>query len=188
MAKAAEALGVKYITGASGQIKLLVYDEDNTCKGAIAANGVYHSADKIIVAAGASLPALVPGARTDVKAETSVICVIKLEPHEIEKYKDIPIIDDFEQGKPVTLCVDNKLMLSGIIFPPDEDGLIKLCSVRLVTNFENHEHKGASVLHSIGDYPFDGCPQELEVEIREFVRDMIPELADRPFVHTRMCW
>ncbi|KAK6698904.1 hypothetical protein SNK03_011658 [Fusarium graminearum] len=172
MAKAAEAMGVRYITGASGQIKTLVYD-NKTCKGAIAANGQYHSADKIIVSAGASLPALIKGARTDVRAETSVICVIKLAPDEIEKYKDIPIIDDFEQG---------------IIFPPDENGLIKLCSVRLVTNYADHEHTGASVLHSIGDYPFDGCPRELEVEIREFVRDMIPELADRPFVHTRMCW
>ncbi|KAH6965286.1 FAD dependent oxidoreductase [Fusarium venenatum] len=173
MAKAAEAMGVRYITGPSGQIKTLVYDENKTCKGAIAANGRYHFADKIIVSAGASLPALINGARTDVRAETSVICVIKLEPDEIEKYKDIPIIDDFEQG---------------IIFPPDENGLIKLCSVRLVTNYEDHEHAGSSILHSIGDYPFDGCPQELEVEIRQFVRDMMPELADRPFVHTRMCW
>ncbi|RGP60233.1 l-pipecolate oxidase [Fusarium longipes] len=99
MAKAAEDMGVRYITGASGQIKTLVYDQDNTCKGAVAVNGQYHSADKIIVSAGAGLPALLKGARTDVKAETSVICVIQLEPHEIEKYNGIPIIDDFEQGK-----------------------------------------------------------------------------------------
>ncbi|KAG5786006.1 hypothetical protein H9Q73_000306 [Fusarium xylarioides] len=157
---------------ATSQIKELLY-EDGACKGAVAANGEIHRADKVIVAAGAGLPALVEGARTDVRAETSVICVMKLEPHEIEKYKDIPIIDDFEQG---------------IIFPPDENGLIKLCSVRLVTNYFNHVHPGASVLHSVGDYPFDGCPKELEVEIRKFVREMIPELADRPFVHTRQCW
>ncbi|KAF4965462.1 hypothetical protein FSARC_6764 [Fusarium sarcochroum] len=173
MARAAQAKGAKYITGDAGQIKTLVYDHDGTCKGAIAANGQYHFADKVIVAAGASLPALVKGARTDVNAQTSAICVIQLEPHEIEKYKDIPIIDDFEQG---------------IIFPPDENGLIKLCSVRLVTNYKNHEHDDASVLHSVGDYPFDGCPKELEDEIRQFVREMIPELADRPFVHTRICW
>lgn len=99
MAKAAEEMGVKYITGLAGQIKTLEYDENKTCIGAIAANGEFHSADKVIVAAGAGLPALVEGARTDVKAETSVICVIQLEPDEIEKYKDIPIIDDFEQGE-----------------------------------------------------------------------------------------
>lgn len=97
MAKAAEKNGAKYITGHAGQIKELLY-EDGTCKGAVAANGEIHRADKVIVAAGAGLPALVEGARTDVRAETSVICVMKLEPHEIEKYKDIPIIDDFEQG------------------------------------------------------------------------------------------
>lgn len=97
MAIAAQQIGVKYITGDAGQIKTLLY-EDETCTGAIAANGQLHTAEKIIVAAGASLPGLIEGARTDVKAETSAICVIQLEPHEIEKYKDIPIIDDFEQG------------------------------------------------------------------------------------------
>lgn len=76
----------------------------------------------------------------------------------------------------------------GIIFPPDENGLIKLCSVRLVTNYKNHDVPGASILHSVGDYPDDGCPKELEDEIRQFVREMIPELADRPFVTTRLCW
>ncbi|KAF5020378.1 hypothetical protein F66182_7606 [Fusarium sp. NRRL 66182] len=173
MAMAAEAKGVRYMTGSAGQIKALVYDHDGTCKGAIAANGQYHSADKVILATGAGLPALVEGARTDVNAQTSAICVLKLGPDEVDKYKDIPIIDDFEQG---------------IIFPPDENGFIKLCSVRLVTNYMNHGHPGASVLHSVGDYPFDGCPKELEEEMRQFVREMIPELADRPFIHTRLCW
>ncbi|KPM44454.1 hypothetical protein AK830_g2119 [Neonectria ditissima] len=63
--------------------------------GAIAANGEFHTAD-LVVAAGASLPALVDGAGTDVVAQTSAICVIQLEPHEMQKYKDIPIIDDFD--------------------------------------------------------------------------------------------
>ncbi|KAK7423739.1 hypothetical protein QQX98_000929 [Neonectria punicea] len=173
MARAAHALGARYITGHAGHIKKLVYDRDGTCRGAVAANGEFHTADMVVVAAGASLPALVDGAGTDVTAQTSAICVIQLEPHEIEQYKDIPIIDDFEQG---------------ILFPPDEHGLIKLCSVRLVTNYNDHEHPGASVLHSAGDFPYDGCPEELDAEIRQFLRDTLPELADRPFVHTRLCW
>ncbi|KAM6519363.1 hypothetical protein FALCPG4_013003 [Fusarium falciforme] len=173
MAQAAQVKGARYITGDAGHIKKLLYDRDGTCRGAVAANGQLHQADMVVVAAGASLPALVDGANTDVVAQTSAICVIQLEPHEVEKYKDIPIIDDFEQG---------------IIFPPDENGLIKLCSVRLVTNYKNHDVPGASILHSIGDYPDDGCPKELEDEIRQFVREMIPELADRPFVTTRLCW
>ncbi|KAM5345225.1 hypothetical protein ACJ41O_011087 [Fusarium nematophilum] len=173
MAIAAQEKGARYITGDAGHIKKLVYDQDGTCRGAVAANGQFHTADLVVVAAGASLPALVDGANTDVVAQTSAICVIQLEPDEIEKYRDIPIIDDFEQG---------------IIFPPDENGLIKLCSVRLVTNYKNHDVPGSSILHSVGDYPYDGCPKELEDEMRQFVREMIPELADRPFVTTRLCW
>ena len=98
MAKAAEKKGVRYVTGDAGQIKQLYYDQDGTCKGAIAANGHLHRADLVVVAAGASLPALIDAA-SDVVAQTSAICVIKLEPDEIEKYRDIPIIDDFEQGR-----------------------------------------------------------------------------------------
>lgn len=98
MANAAKANGVKYVFGESGHIKKLVYTADGTCTGAVAANGVVHKADIILLASGANTATLVEG-RKEFVAETSVICVIKLEPHEIEKYKDIPIIDDFEQGE-----------------------------------------------------------------------------------------
>lgn len=98
MAQEAQALGVRYIAGDAGQIKKLVYDRDGNCRGAVAANGEYHAADFVVVAAGANLPALIEGAKTDVVAQTSAICVIQLEKDEIDKYRDIPIIDDFEQG------------------------------------------------------------------------------------------
>ncbi|KAI8192175.1 L-pipecolate oxidase [Colletotrichum sp. SAR 10_75] len=172
MANAAKAQGVKYISGEAGYVKKLLYDSDGTCKGAIAADGSIYTADIVVLATGANTATLVD-AKKEVVAQTSVICVMKLEPHEVEKYKDIPIIDDFEQG---------------IIFPPDENGLIKLCSVRLLTNYRNRYVAGASVTHSLGDYPDDGCPKEIEDEMRIFVREMIPELADRPFVSTKLCW
>lgn len=99
MALAAQEKGARYITGDAGHIKKLLYDRDGTCTGVVAANGQVHQADMVVVAAGASLPALVEGAGTDVVAQTSAICVMQLEPHEVDKYKDIPIIDDFEQGE-----------------------------------------------------------------------------------------
>ncbi|KAH7000418.1 FAD dependent oxidoreductase [Ilyonectria destructans] len=173
MATAAQGNGVEYIVGEAGHIKELWYDEDGSCRGAIAANGKVHQADLVVVAAGANLPALVDGAKSDVVAKTSAICVIQLESHEIEEYRDIPIIDNFEKG---------------IIFPPDENGLIKICSARLISNFKNHSVSGASILHSVGDHPYDGCPRELEEEMRQLIREAIPELADRPFVTTRLCW
>lgn len=98
MASAAQGNGVEYIVGEAGHIKELWYDEDGSCRGAIAANGKVHQADLVVVAAGANLPALVDGAKSDVVAKTSAICVIQLESHEIEEYRDIPIIDNFEKG------------------------------------------------------------------------------------------
>ncbi|KAJ9145463.1 FAD dependent oxidoreductase [Pleurostoma richardsiae] len=172
MANAARANGVKYIFGDAGYIKRLVYDASGTCKGAVAADGTVYEADIVLLASGANTGTLVE-AKQEVVAQCSVICVMKLEPEEILKYQNIPIIDDFEQG---------------IIFPPDENGLIKLCSCRCLTNYRNKALPGTSLLHSVGDYPYDGCPKEIEDEMRIFVREMIPELADRPFVSTKLCW
>lgn len=99
MANAARDQGVQYIFGEKGHVKQLFYDRDGTCKGAIAADGTVHRADVVVLATGANTATLVE-AKTEVVAQTSVICVIQLEPHEIEKYRNIPIIDDFDQGKP----------------------------------------------------------------------------------------
>lgn len=76
----------------------------------------------------------------------------------------------------------------GILFPPDENGLLKLCSCRFITNYYNSHTPGASLGHSHQDFPEDGIPRQIEEEMREFVRDLIPELADRPWAMTRMCW
>ncbi|KAF2019454.1 FAD dependent oxidoreductase [Aaosphaeria arxii CBS 175.79] len=171
MANAARANGVKYTCGDAGYVRKLIY-EGTTCKGVITTDGAKHYADLVLLASGANTATLVE-AKEEAEAQCSVICVIKLEPHEVEKYRDIPIIDDFEQG---------------IIFPPDENGFIKLCSCRTLTNYQNKKVPGASILHSLGDYPEDGCPKEIEDEMREFIREMIPELADRPFISTKLCW
>ncbi|KAI0159937.1 FAD dependent oxidoreductase [Hypoxylon sp. FL1284] len=172
MANAARKLGVKYIFGDTGYARKLVYAADGTCTGVITADGATRNADVVVLASGANTASLVE-AKEEVVANSSAIMVIKLEPDEIAKYRDIPIVDDFEQA---------------IIFPPDENGLIKLCSCRNITNYKNASVPGSSVTHSLGDYPYDGCPKEIEDEIRSFVREMIPELADRPLYHSKLCW
>lgn len=98
MANAAKANGVKYITGDSGYVKKLVYDSSGACSGAVAADGTVHTADIVVLSSGANTATLVE-AKDEAYAASSAICVIQLEPHEIEKYKNIPIVDDFEQGK-----------------------------------------------------------------------------------------
>lgn len=79
-------------------------------------------------------------------------------------------------------------MSPGIIFPPDENRLLKVCSCRFLVNYKNSQIPGASIGVSHGDRPHDGIPQEIDKELRSFLHDMAPELANKPWVTTRMCW
>ncbi|CAK7232851.1 hypothetical protein SCUCBS95973_008397 [Sporothrix curviconia] len=174
MANAARAKGARYLSGDAGHVKKIVYDnKTGACTGAVTADGTVHHADLVIVASGANTPRLLPEARLEVEAQCSVICVMQLTDEETAKFANIPIIEDFE---------------AGIMFPPDENNLLKLCSCRTITNYQSTTAPGMSVLHSLGDYPYDGCPAEIEKEMRAFVADIAPELADRAFVSTKMCW
>ncbi|OJJ62980.1 hypothetical protein ASPSYDRAFT_55693 [Aspergillus sydowii CBS 593.65] len=171
-AQAAQANGVKYVSGDAGYVKQLLFNAQGECIGALSANGQTHLADIVIVCTGANTAALVE-AKDEIIARSHCVGVIQLTLEEAEKYKGLPIVDDFEQG---------------ILFPPDENGLLKLCSCRFITNYYNSHITGASLGHSHADYPEDGVPRQIEEEMRSFVRDMIPELADREWVSTRMCW
>lgn len=97
MATAAKANGVKYICGKPGQATKLLYSEDGTCTGVLTADGILHQADWIILAAGAQIGTLID-AKDEVEARASAVTVIQLTAEEAEKYRDIPIVDDFEQG------------------------------------------------------------------------------------------
>ncbi|CAI7611438.1 FAD dependent oxidoreductase [Penicillium manginii] len=171
-AQTAQANGVKYISGDAGFVKQLIYNEAGTCIGALAANRQVHLADVVIICTGANTATLIDS-KDEIIARSHCVGVIQLTPEEVIKYKNLPIVDDFEQG---------------ILFPPDENGLLKICSCRFITNYYNSFIPGASIGHSHEDYPEDGVPRKIEEEMRSFVRDMIPELADREWTSTRMCW
>ena len=199
MAREAEKNGVKYVCGRSGTAVRLIYDDTNgTCTGVLTADGSTHTADLVILANGAQIPMLIE-ARDEVEASGSAVAVIELTPEEAEKYKDIPIIDDFDQGQPKSNffyrksngdCSFNTCMVdfAGIIFPPDHNRLVKICSCRFLVNYKNNQLPGASVGVSHSDRPHDGIPDEIDKELRDFLYDMAPDLANKPWVTTRMCW
>lgn len=96
-AQAAQANGVKYISGDSGYVKKLLFNEQGECIGALSANGQAHLADIVIVCTGANTAALVE-AKDEIIARSHCVGVIQLTHEEAEKYKGLPIVDDFEQG------------------------------------------------------------------------------------------
>lgn len=172
MATAAQANGVEYVTGDCGWVQRLLFDENGACIGVLANNGETHLADAVVLCTGANTAALID-AKDEIVARSHCVGVIQLTLEEAERYKNLPIVDNFEQG---------------ILFPPDENNLLKLCSCRFITNYYNSKVPGASLGHSHEDFPEDGVPRQIEEEMREFVRDQIPELADREWLSTRMCW
>lgn len=101
MAREAEANGVKYVCGRSGTAVRLIYDDKSgTCVGVLTADGLTYTADVVILGNGAQKPTLIE-AKDEVKASGSAVAVIELTPAEAEKYKDIPIIDDFDRGQSI---------------------------------------------------------------------------------------
>ena len=97
MAKAAESNGVKYISGDAGHVRQLTYGENKKCTGAVTADGTMYRADIVVLAAGANTATLVDIGQ-EVEAQCSVICVIRLEPEEVNRYREMPVIMNLEQG------------------------------------------------------------------------------------------
>lgn len=75
----------------------LLFDEQGTCIGALSKNGEPHFADVVLLCTGANTAALID-AKEEIVARSHCVGVIQLTPEEAQKYKNLPIVDDFEQG------------------------------------------------------------------------------------------
>ncbi|TPX13080.1 uncharacterized protein E0L32_006506 [Thyridium curvatum] len=172
MTTAAKKLGVRYVSGDDGWIKKLLYSPDGTCIGAEAENGARHYADVVVVSAGATSARLLDF-EGQLQAKGHVVGHIQLTPEETKKYADLKIVDHFEQG---------------ILFPPNRDGIVKVATVNFVTNHESQKAPGLSLPRFRQDNPRDDIPRKIEGEIRSWLREFVPDLADRPWAETRICW
>lgn len=75
---------------------------------------------------------------------------------------------------------------AGIFFPPQEDGIIKIGAVNFVTNFDSVT--GVSSARYRSDHPKDGIPKPIELHLRKWLKEIVPDLADREWFETRICW
>lgn len=172
MADAAARAGVHYVSGPAGHVTQLLFDEATAaCIGVRCADGSCAFADHIVLAAGAASPGLLD-LQGQIVAKGHTVGHIHLTPAEVQKYKDIPMVDHLE---------------GGLIFPPQEDGIMKVATIHFVTNYAP-AHPSVSLPRYRSDNPTDGVPKLIEDKVRNFVRDVIPELADRTWDETRICW
>ncbi|KAJ5249084.1 hypothetical protein N7468_000535 [Penicillium chermesinum] len=171
MAQEAMKSGVKYISGGSGHAMQLLYDENHACIGVKCADGSTYFASQIVLAAGAAAGGLLD-LQGQIVAHGHTIGHIQLTPEEVEKYKNMPIIDHLE---------------GGILFPPQEDGIMKIGAIHFVTNYAPLLN-GISLPRYRSDNPRDGIPQEIEARLRKWMESFVPDLAHREWFETRICW
>lgn len=66
--------------------------------GALSVHGHEHVADIVILASGANTGVLID-VKDKIAAQAMCVATIQLTPQEVVKYKDLPMVDHFEQGK-----------------------------------------------------------------------------------------
>ncbi|KAH9892190.1 FAD dependent oxidoreductase [Xylariomycetidae sp. FL2044] len=171
----AKRLGVNFITGATqGKVVELLNSGDDII-GAKTADGTEHTADRTILALGASAPQLLDF-ENQLRPTAWTLAHIPMTPDEAKIYKNLPVLFNIEKG---------------FFMEPDEDRHeLKICD----------EHPGyCNWVQSTSEKPLSHTPQSVPIakhdipaaserRVREFLRDTMPQLAERPFAHARLCW
>lgn len=76
----------------------------------------------------------------------------------------------------------------GLIFPPImPEGIMKIAASHFVTNYSPTQGRVSLPRYRV-DNPGDGLPQPIEKQLRKFIKEIIPELADRVWFETNLCW
>lgn len=168
----AQRLGVKFVTGTSeGDVQSLEF-EDGDVIGVHTAAGIFHRAEHTILAAGAASDSLL-GFKKQLRPTAWTLCHIRMTPEEAQRYRNLPVLFNIEKG---------------FFIEPDEDKHeLKICDEHPgYTNLTpDREHRG-----EMRSVPFSmrQIPLEAEARARDFLRETMPHLADRPFSFARICW
>ena len=174
VALAAQDNGVEFISGDRGFVRDLITLEDGQCTGVVTQDGSKHLADVVVIAAGAWTPSFID-VQGQLTAKGHSVAHIQLTTEEQKHYKDMPIFDNLELG---------------YFFPPGRDGVFKMAHSKFITNTQRDNHTGihTSIPHTFLANPSDDLPIEIEQTMRTNLRRILPDLADRPFSYTRLCW
>jgi len=170
--------GVKFVLGPEqGKVTELLYaqqDTRRTCTGIKTADGIHHSAQRVICCLGAYQAELLPKIGSFNVAKSWSVAHVQLTEAECDLLRGIPVINVRDLG---------------FFFEPDPaTRLLKLCP--LGAGYINTDKKTGISLPPLDALPppQDYIPAEDEEKLRRLLRETLPWLADRPFVDQKMCW
>ncbi|CAH6719913.1 putative L-pipecolate oxidase [[Candida] jaroonii] len=158
-------LGGRFVVG---EVSELIYG-DSSVTGCLLSNGESILADKIIISAGASSVKLLKF-QNQLLAKCWTVAHIKLSKDEAKKFKNMPVVLNYEQG---------------FFFEPDPiKNELKICNE--FPGYTNYV-SGDEPDNSIPLYKSQ-IPKAAELDIRKLLSDTLPEFKDREFVETKICW
>lgn len=162
VAKECEQLGAKFLLGSAEELLF----EGDKCIGVRTFTGEIIEADIVVVCAGAQSCKLLDfGGQLLAKCWT--VGHISLTEKEASSLKGCPVILNLDQG---------------FIFEPDVNNDLKFCN-----EFPGYVNMLKEENTSIPLYR-NQIPVEAEFHMRQFLRQVYPEISERPFNVAKICW
>lgn len=171
--------GVRLVMGEQrGRVVELLFEgngKSRRCVGVRTAAGKRHQAAKVICALGASSAALIPDLGKFAVARCWSVAHVQLTEKECDLLRGIPVINVRDLG---------------FFFEPDPaTRLFKLCP--LGAGYSNTGPDDISLPpseRSTSTPISDWIPKADEAKLRTLLCEMLPWMADRPFVDKKLCW
>lgn len=170
-------LGVKFHLGkVAGDVDALLYSSarnGTSCVGAKTKGGKMYFAEKIVLALGASVSNLIPRIGKQMTGRCWGVAHIQLTPEEARSLKGIPVTNVRDLA---------------FFFEPDTDtNKLKFCHMGgAFTNF-SWSKDGLSLPFPTASES-DFIPAEDEVYIRQLLKEVFPQFANRPLIDKHLCW
>lgn len=174
-------LGVSFLCGRHGTVVGFDIDSSKKIKAVQTLDGSKVDGDHFILSAGAWASGLVPMYNSTLST-AQVLGYVRLTPQEMEKYQNLPIYSNFSTG--------------WFNFPPHKETQTLKMAIHgwgytRTPTADDHN----SVKSNISSPPLipprqriNYVPADGEVRLREGLREILPELGNRPFEKLAMCW
>ncbi|KAL2204253.1 FAD dependent oxidoreductase [Sarocladium strictum] len=173
--------GVSFVSGRAGTVIGFDRDASGTIRAGRTLAGTTVAGDLFILAAGAWSASLVP-MHNSTLSTGQVIAYMRLTPVEMTKYQQLPIYVNFATG--------------WFNFPPHQDtSLLKIVVHGWGYERAPNEAEREILKTQVSMPPLavstrrkNFVPSDGERRLRDGLRELLPELADRPFEQVAMCW
>ncbi|KAL3471474.1 FAD dependent oxidoreductase [Aspergillus californicus] len=163
----ASRLGVRFVVG---KAERLIYSDDDVI-GAQTTEGKEYTADRVVLCAGANSDQLLDFER-QLRPTAWTLAHIQMTEEERKSWKNLPVLFNIN---------------SGFFIEPDaQHGQLKFVDEH--PGYCNFVRDPTTGIERSIPFAKQQIPVRSERKARQFLRETVPQIADRPFAFARICW